>query len=46
MGLDVPQVTRIFMALRALGFDLSQSVYTIEQGKEEILRYLREVSAR
>lgn len=46
MGLDVPQVTRVFMALRERGYELSQSVYTVEQGKAEILRYLREVSGR
>lgn len=40
MGLDIPEVTRIFIGLRRKGFDLSDAVYTVEQGKREILRYL------
>lgn len=42
MGLDVPQVTRIFMGLRARGFAVSDSVYTVQQGRDDILRCLRE----
>ena len=41
MGLDVPQITRVFIELRRLGFDLSESVYTVDQAKAEILRYIR-----
>lgn len=40
MGLDVPQVTRVFMELRRRGFDVSGSVYTVEQGRREIRRCL------
>ena len=29
MGLDVPQVTRVFMKLRELGIELDTSVYTV-----------------
>jgi energy-coupling factor transport system ATP-binding protein len=46
MGLDVPQVTRIFMELRRRGFDMGKSVYTVAQGKKEILRYIREGCGR
>ena len=46
MGLDVPQITRVFMELSRRGFQVSPSVYTVEQGREEILRYLREVCGR
>lgn len=46
MGLDVPQVTRVFMELRRRGFPLSESVYTVQQGRDELMRYLQEVSAR
>jgi energy-coupling factor transport system ATP-binding protein len=46
MGLDVPQVTRIFMELRSRGYDLSESIYTVPQGRDELLRYLREVCGR
>ena len=38
MGLNVPQVTRIFMELKKRGFPVSDSVYTVRQGKEELLR--------
>ena len=37
MGLNVPQVTRIFMELKKRGFPVSDSVYTVRQGKEELL---------
>ena len=38
MGLNVPQVTRIFMELKQRGFPVSDSVYTVGQGKGELLR--------
>jgi len=37
MGLDVPQVTSVFLRLRALGVPVDPSVYTIEQAREAIL---------
>ncbi len=40
MGLSVPQITKIFSALRAKGFDVSDAVFTVEQGATEILRFL------
>ena len=42
MGLGVPQMTRVFSRLRAMGLDIDASVYTIPQAKETILRRLRE----
>ena len=42
MGLGVPQMTRVFSRLRAMGVDIDPSVYTIPQAKETILRRLRE----
>lgn len=38
MGLNVPQVTRVFMELKKRGFPVRSSVYTVEQGKAELLR--------
>ncbi|MCL2508514.1 MAG: energy-coupling factor transporter ATPase [Oscillospiraceae bacterium] len=38
MGLNVPQVTRIFLDLRGRGLPVSASVYTNEQGEKELLR--------
>lgn len=37
-GLDVPMVTRLFIELRSRGIDISDSVYTVEQGLAELLR--------
>lgn len=41
IGLAVPQVTYLMRALKAKGFDVSDEVYTIKQGKEELLRILK-----
>lgn len=38
MGLDVPQITQVFIKLREMGMDVDQSVYTVEQAKDLILR--------
>ena len=40
MGLGVPQVTRVFHRLKAMGADIDPSVYTIEQAKAVILEKL------
>jgi len=37
MGLGVPQMTRVFHRLKAMGVDIDPSVYTIEQAKSVIL---------
>ncbi|MFT9056282.1 MAG: energy-coupling factor transporter ATPase [Ethanoligenens sp.] len=42
MGLDVPQITRVFLRLKELGYPVRDTVYTVEQGKAEILRVLKE----
>jgi energy-coupling factor transport system ATP-binding protein len=41
-GLDVPQITQVFLRLRELGAPVDAGVYTIEQAKEELLRCRRE----
>ena len=38
VGLDVPQITRLMLALRAKGIELDTSVFTVEEALEEILR--------
>lgn len=47
MGLDVPQVTRVFQRLKAMGVDIDSSVYTMEQARQAFLearrRYKKEV---
>ncbi len=41
MGLDVPQITRVFFALKEKGYPVSTDVYTIDAAKKEILRVLK-----
>ena len=41
MGLDVPQVTRVFQRLKAMGVDIDPSVYTTEQAKAVLLDALK-----
>ena len=42
IGLDVPQVTRVFLRLRALGMDVDTSVFTVEQARDAILKLKKE----
>ena len=42
IGLEVPDITRIFMKLRAQGLDVPQSVYSVQQG----YKILRELYAK
>ncbi len=38
VGLDVPQVTRLMLALRRRGIPVRTDVFTVDQAREEILR--------
>ena len=40
MGLAVPQITRVFDRLRAMGYDLPRDIYTVEQAKAAVLGYM------
>jgi len=42
IGLDVPQVTKVFMELKRRGLDFGEDVYTLGFAKELILKRLRE----
>jgi energy-coupling factor transport system ATP-binding protein len=44
VGLAVPQVTYLMRGLKNKGFDISDEAFTIEQAKDEILRFLRSKS--
>ncbi|MPM92154.1 Energy-coupling factor transporter ATP-binding protein EcfA2 [bioreactor metagenome] len=46
MGLAAPQVTKIFMALKKQGFDVSTQVYTVEAARRELLRVLGKAGGR
>ena len=41
IGLGVPQVTYLMKELIKKGFDVSDEAYTIEQAKEEILKFFK-----
>ncbi len=41
MGLDVPHITKVFISLREKGYPVSKNVYTVEQGKAELMRLLK-----
>lgn len=44
VGLNVPQITRVFMGLKTLGFDFktdkNTGIYTVEQAKQVLLSYI------
>ncbi len=42
MGLNVPQITRVFMKLKNDGFPINGNIYTVEQGVQEIIRLKKE----
>jgi energy-coupling factor transport system ATP-binding protein len=44
-GLDVPQITRVAMALRERGVAIDPAVYTVEDLKRELLRLRRDGAA-
>lgn len=40
IGLDIPQITKVFISLNKLGYNVSKNVYTIDSAEKEILRYM------
>lgn len=38
IGLDVPQITKIFIGLKQQGYPVRTDIYTLEQGEQELLR--------
>ncbi len=38
MGLNVPEITDVFLKLRDMGVDCNTNIYTIEQAKKEFMR--------
>lgn len=42
VGLDIPQITRVFLDLKRSGYDIDGSVFTPERAVDEIFRYLNE----
>lgn len=46
MGLRVPQITRVFLELKKMGYDADTSVHTAEQGLKEALRLISSHTGR
>lgn len=42
IGLDIPQITRVFISLNKLGYKVSPDIYTVEAARDEILRCMKE----
>ena len=40
LGLDVPEITALFIKLKDVGFDLGKTEYTVDGAKKAILNYL------
>ncbi len=40
VGLDVPQITHLFIKLRQLGVNVSENIFTVEDAKKELLTCL------
>ncbi|MEG0570793.1 MAG: energy-coupling factor transporter ATPase [Oscillospiraceae bacterium] len=40
IGLDVPQITKVFKALYKSGYNVNPNIYTVEQAKNEILKQI------
>lgn len=44
MGLEVPQITKVFLGLAEKGYPVRRNIYTVEDGKNEILRLKAELN--
>ena len=43
MGLAIPQVTRIFIKLKHMGYDVNSAIYDTNTGTNEILKLLKRI---
>ena len=41
MGLNIPEITQIFMALKEKGYDVDVNIYTHEKAKAELMKLLK-----
>ena len=41
IGLDIPQITKVFISLNNMGFNVSKNVYTVDAAEREILSALK-----
>ena len=40
LGLDVPEITRVFFKLKENGFDVPTDVYTVSEGAKRLTEFL------
>ncbi len=45
-GLDIPQITRLMLLLKARGVDVGDGIYTVDRAESELLRIFRESEAK
>ena len=41
MGLDIPQMTRLFLRLKNAGYDVRTDIYTVEEAEKELLKLFK-----
>ncbi len=41
IGLDIPQITKVFISLNKLGYNVSKNIYTVDDAEREILRAVK-----
>ncbi len=41
LGLDVPEITRVFLKLKENGYDVPTDVYTVKQATEKLIEFLK-----
>lgn len=41
IGLDIPEISRVFLKLRELGYPVRSDIYTVEQAQNELLSVLK-----
>ena len=42
IGLDIPQITKVFISLNKLGYKVSPDIYTVEDARDEIMRCIKD----
>ncbi len=41
IGLDIPQITKVFISLNKMGYNVSKNIYTVEQAEREVVRVVK-----
>lgn len=42
MGLSIPEITKLFITLKEKGYNVRTNIYTVEEGRKELLSLLKE----